>query len=579
MEVDLLTNALVSNVGVASGGAEPIGAKRSPTQQAGSSAGIDQGATITPDNNQIHASKKLTNDKPSKNFAETLEERMQAEASETAETSATAQTPATAETVETAENTENIGTAAMGNQSSPEQSESVPSQVSADLSVELDKITVETANTPQQQAAAEDSQLLPTSAISTSIEPAAGHAEAAAMPAGVQSPEELIKLTAKQAQIESKDAQPPQGNTATTLDVQTAQIAPTDPQKDPYDDSVAQQETAGEEKTGELVNESLEDGGKAEMPLQKAGNAVGQTVANTEPALQDNPDTGKEASSNAQGDSAKTEPNISAGAFTETEGRADAEQQTKTLPQSSENSGKEVFDGEEAGSTKSPVQKLDTAQNLNTAQVESVVSQSNGREAAAPKKTDNSIEFEQTVPSETPQISAPERPLVLQASNSPANTAPGDNASAVSEQIRESITSSTVGPDQQITIRLNPPELGTVVIKFREQDNQITGLLEVSKLQTRAEIQQALPEIMRDLQNFGVQIRRLEVVMTAEPESETLTGQSAMPQDDRWGGQQGPGESEPNASVGGLFAENNAYMDSTANSQSYVTDRSIDMFV
>ncbi len=577
----MLTNALVSNVGVASGGAEPIGAKRSPTQQAGSSAGIDQGEAITPDNNQIHTSKKPATDKPSKAFAETLEERIQAEASETAETFATAQTPATAET---AENTENIGTAAMENQSSPEQSESVPSQVSADLSVELDKITVETANTPQQQAAAEDSQLLPTSAISTSIEPAAGHAEAAAMPASVQSPEELIKLTAEQAQIVSKDAQPPQGNTATTLDVQTAQIAPTDPPKDPYDDSVAQQETAGEEKTGELVNESLEDRGKAEIPLQKAGNAVGQTVANAEPALPDNPDTGpdtgKEASSNTQGDSAKTEPNISAGAFTEAEGRADAEQQTRTLPQSSENSGKKVvFDGEEAGSTESPVQKLDAAQNLNTAQVESVVSQSNGREAAAPKKTDNSIEFEQTVPAETPQISAPERPLVLQASNSSANTAPGDNASAVSEQIRESITSSTVGPDQQIIIRLNPPELGTVVIKFREQDNQITGLLEVSKLQTRAEIQQALPEIMRDLQNFGVQIRRLEVVMTAEPESETLTGQSAMPQDDRWGGQQGPGESEPNASVGGLFAENNAYMDSTANSQSYVTDKSIDMFV
>jgi len=65
---------------------------------------------------------------------------------------------------------------------------------------------------------------------------------------------------------------------------------------------------------------------------------------------------------------------------------------------------------------------------------------------------------------------------------------------------------------QRFTIRLNPPELGKVFARFHSQDNQIIGLLEVSKPETAAEIRQALPEIVRDLQDLGVQIKRLDVL-------------------------------------------------------------------
>ena len=50
------------------------------------------------------------------------------------------------------------------------------------------------------------------------------------------------------------------------------------------------------------------------------------------------------------------------------------------------------------------------------------------------------------------------------------------------------------------------------MIKFHEQDEQITGLLEVNRPQTRFEVEQALPQIIRNLNDSGVQIKKLEVV-------------------------------------------------------------------
>jgi len=98
---------------------------------------------------------------------------------------------------------------------------------------------------------------------------------------------------------------------------------------------------------------------------------------------------------------------------------------------------------------------------------------------------------------------------------------PGQNSHSsvfadIGKQILESIhrSLSQEGQDQQITIRLNPPELGKVFIKFNEQDSQIIGLLEVSKPQTRIEIQQALPQIIQNLQDSGIHIKRLEVVLS-----------------------------------------------------------------
>jgi len=81
----------------------------------------------------------------------------------------------------------------------------------------------------------------------------------------------------------------------------------------------------------------------------------------------------------------------------------------------------------------------------------------------------------------------------------------------VGAQILGSVQASLARGDRQILVRLDPPELGSVVVRFQEQGNQVSGVLEVGRDETRREIEQALPQVLRSLQEAGVQVRRLEV--------------------------------------------------------------------
>ena len=90
------------------------------------------------------------------------------------------------------------------------------------------------------------------------------------------------------------------------------------------------------------------------------------------------------------------------------------------------------------------------------------------------------------------------------------------------ESVQQSISQQRT--DHQITVRLNPPELGKVFIRFQQQDTELTGIMEVNRTQTRFEIEQALPQIIRNLADFGIQIKRLEVMLSNEQQS----GQGAL---------------------------------------------------
>jgi flagellar hook-length control protein FliK len=103
---------------------------------------------------------------------------------------------------------------------------------------------------------------------------------------------------------------------------------------------------------------------------------------------------------------------------------------------------------------------------------------------------------------------------------------PAPSADSPAQQVLEYIRSSLRPGDQQITVRLNPPELGKVLINLQERQEQITGFLEVSKLQTRYELEQALPQIIRTLHDAGVQVKRLEVVLDDQAQQQNLRDQS-----------------------------------------------------
>jgi flagellar hook-length control protein FliK len=114
-----------------------------------------------------------------------------------------------------------------------------------------------------------------------------------------------------------------------------------------------------------------------------------------------------------------------------------------------------------------------------------------------------------------------------------------DTSSSVSGQILESIHSSLQQGQNRLTIALNPPELGRVLVRFEEQDNQLIGVLEVSQKQTRAEIEQALPQLLQSLQDSGVQVKRLDVMLNDQP------GQGHA-KDQTWNDSSGPNSEQQN---------------------------------
>ena len=81
------------------------------------------------------------------------------------------------------------------------------------------------------------------------------------------------------------------------------------------------------------------------------------------------------------------------------------------------------------------------------------------------------------------------------------------------DQILQHLSSISVsGPQQQIRLTLTPEDLGTVRITFNRIDDEVVGLLEVQKNQTRRQVEQAIPQLVSAMESNGVQVRRIEVV-------------------------------------------------------------------
>ncbi|MBN1506863.1 MAG: flagellar hook-length control protein FliK [Sedimentisphaerales bacterium] len=117
-------------------------------------------------------------------------------------------------------------------------------------------------------------------------------------------------------------------------------------------------------------------------------------------------------------------------------------------------------------------------------------------------------------------------------------------AQSVGEQIQDSVRASLARGDQQVVIRLHPPELGSVVIRFERQSEQIDGVLEVSRTETRNEVERALPHVVQSLHELGLHIRKLEVTLSDPPQGDSLKQQL---QQDAWAEQRNPGRSPSQA--------------------------------
>jgi len=230
-----------------------------------------------------------------------------------------------------------------------------------------------------------------------------------------------------------------------------------------------------------------------------------------------------------------------------------------------------------------------TVQELNVTAVQVSTGQTKNRGSSTSNNSSDS-DLEQILSHNNPQT-----PVTEQSPNSaagaktaalPGQTSPSIVSADIGKQILESIHSSLSreGQDQQITIRLNPPELGKVFIKFDEKDSQIIGLLEVSKPQTRIEIQQALPQIIQNLQDSGIQIKRLEVVLSEaeQPEQEALKDQSLQngwtQQHDSTNSNMGVNNPDTNG-INEWLINNNSYENISELQEALTIDGSINMLI
>ncbi|MFQ6034236.1 MAG: flagellar hook-length control protein FliK [Sedimentisphaerales bacterium] len=179
-------------------------------------------------------------------------------------------------------------------------------------------------------------------------------------------------------------------------------------------------------------------------------------------------------------------------------------------------------------------------------------------------------------------------PQAVNTANPPAQVSLTDVYKSISEQIIETIHASLQRVEKQITIHLEPPDLGKVFVKFQEQQDQIIGLLEVSKAEIRYEIEQALPQIIRTLTDYGLQIKRLEVQLADQLEStrggldrNELLQDGSLPQSDDGGLAEGGNPDENNANPPAAELANTAEGNYQGNSepQLIVTGSSINMLV
>ena len=163
------------------------------------------------------------------------------------------------------------------------------------------------------------------------------------------------------------------------------------------------------------------------------------------------------------------------------------------------------------------------ADKLNIAQTQALGSETKDSGNSMPGNNSNSNAelFEQMVSSTSfnGQQSTTESSSEAAAKGS-SDILPRDLSSVdVGKQIQESIYSSVNKGEDQIVIRLNPSELGSVCIKLQSNQQELTGVLEVSKLETKCEIEKELPQIIQALQSSGVQIKRLELTLTNQEQS------------------------------------------------------------
>jgi flagellar hook-length control protein FliK len=164
--------------------------------------------------------------------------------------------------------------------------------------------------------------------------------------------------------------------------------------------------------------------------------------------------------------------------------------------------------------------------------------------------------------------------------NANASTMATNAAANAGAHVHEHVASVAVAAfnkiGQKITVNLNPPELGRISIKFEKNGDEVTGRLEIEKTQTKSQIDLNLSQIVQNLQDSGVQVKRLEVVLLEQPlgNQQEFTDHT---QPDRNGNHQSGSERSYSDIPSVLSAKDQFSYDYA--SDSYFSDKSVNILV
>lgn len=82
---------------------------------------------------------------------------------------------------------------------------------------------------------------------------------------------------------------------------------------------------------------------------------------------------------------------------------------------------------------------------------------------------------------------------------------------SASQQVLRNLQNAVQNDIQTIQITLAPAGLGAVRIQLEKIGEEISGVLEVQKPETRQEIEKALPNIIASLDSQGIQVRKIDI--------------------------------------------------------------------
>lgn len=156
-------------------------------------------------------------------------------------------------------------------------------------------------------------------------------------------------------------------------------------------------------------------------------------------------------------------------------------------------------------------------------------------------------------------------------------------ASTVINQVTQEIQASLGAGRDQISIALDPPELGKVMIRFQQTGGEIVGIVETDKVQTRKEIADEMPAIIRSLEQNGVTVKKVEVVLTEEGRQEASRNNSANDQyntgregfDDSQTSDNNPNTNTPNRYLGKEY-QTGGNID---NYENHISDEAINVYI